>query len=209
VGVAEGRHDGRDVRCASKREAAGRRKTGRLSLVSGSAGKGEAFGGRLRGSEERRRRAAKRKGETVESGRRVVLDGARGVVQGRRVAADDALILLLGCSNCERAAPSISTRLAAVDWPVNLRHARGWCPPLGQLTPRVWREYHPMPSATNLRPDRDAVQNGRDVIVICLVHGYRKEGNPSLVDEARMPSSTIDSPALGWVGLQGPSMVGT
>ena len=43
MGVAEGRHDGRDVRCPKKREAAGRRKTGRLSLVSGSAEKGEAL----------------------------------------------------------------------------------------------------------------------------------------------------------------------
>ena len=150
----------------------------------------------MRGSEERQRRAAKKNGETVESGCRVVSDGARGVVQGRRVAADDALILLLGCSNCERAAPSISTRPAAADWPVSLRHARGWCPTCWAVDAGVWREYHPMPSVTILRPDRDAVQNERDVVVICTVYGYRKEGNPSSVHEARMLSSAHRQPAL-------------
>ena len=124
MGAAEGRHDGRGVSRPDKRDVVHRRRTGSSVWF---VGEGEALGGYSRGSVDQAEWTGKEREKRPIQAVKVICHGARGVVQGRRVAADDALILSSGCSNCRRAAPSIRTGSAAVGWPrqPTLGHSRG------------------------------------------------------------------------------------
>lgn len=147
----------------------------RSCLVSGSAAKGEALEdvrGVVRGGGGgQRREREKPSNQSVES----------SVTEHGEWSRADGWLPTMLLSYCQ-AAPIVNVRpppsapsRQPVDWPVRPTTCAGVVSTLPLLGgSRCWRLARIPPnalstSATNFRPDRDAVQSGRDDIVICIV----------------------------------------